>query len=347
MGIVRKKISHYLGSVAGLYPSNKMTLVRDNIRWWKVWRTVPVKVWVDAAVSFRAKDYRRAANLYREGIERFPKHPAIDCAHLDYAYSLLRMGQHSEAVEILENLCAKDVELPEAHLLLAQQYVMCEKFIEAIHLLRRAYRNFPDEVSLLAGYALAAWYNGFKFEDDKEVEYALTVARNRLKDRGRDWSNITTALAVRSLQKGQYEECESFLAQVYSCEYVPIEAFLLTYSKLSKREQFELALDQIHRASRVAPTDPRPIYELAKHISSANDSQTLGHAHQLAKRACELAFFRSPSAVSLLSDIEARMGNEQEAEIYEIHSLMLSSERDINFQDFGSFQIQQQRMRRA
>jgi len=318
---------------------------KDYLNWWKVWRTLPVANWVRAAALFRKKDFRQAAALYQKGIKSNPDHPAVECARLDYAYALLQVEKHQEAEDVLKDLCERQVSLPDAYFILARHYVKGEMYVEALQLLKKVTEKYPAQARLLGLYALTAWMYGFTLLDEKEIEYRLIVARNKLTPRDQAWAIVTTALAVRCHKLSRHRESEEYLSQVVAMGAAPVEAFLLRYRQLGNLSKPDRAVDQLQRAIRLSPRDPRPLYEYARHLSSARDYDTLNHARQLAERASQLSFYRSPAALLLYSELEGKIGSMEKAEILETHSFLLKSERDLNFIDLDTFQIQLSRLR--
>ncbi len=327
------------------FSSKTSVSIKDYLNWWKVWRSLPVANWVKAAALFRDKDFRQAAELYRRGIASNPRHPAVECARLDYAYALLQLEQHDEAQEILEDLCKRGVSLPDCYYILARHYVKGEMYVEALQLLKTVTERHPNQARLLGLYALTAWMYGFELIDEKEIEYRLIVARNKLTPRDQAWPIVTTALAVRCFAQSRLRESEEYLSQVLAIGAAPVEAYLLRYQQLGKLSKMDRAVDQLQRAIRLSPRDPRPLFEYARYLARAKDFETLNHARQLALRATELSFYRSPSALLLYSELEGRIGSASKADILESHSFYLKSERDLNFIDLDTFQIQLSRLR--
>lgn len=318
----------------------------EYLRWWKVWGTLPVVSWSKAAQHFRNRDFRLAAAEYKKGLKKHKIHPARHCAKLDCAYSLLQIGDNLEAKALLEEICSEKIDLADAYIVLSNYCLSGDEKLEALNILKSATETFPKNALLYANYAMFVWFNQLKPENQKELEHKLVFHKNSSMPNSRVWAISNTALAARARIRGENELAESLLNEVFSSGYAPTEAYLLFYYLLSRRGQTERALDNLNRALRLSPKDPRPLIEYAKRLSRAKDKPTLTQAAQLAKRACELSFYRNPQALLLLSDIEKSLGSSPESDILEVHSYMLKSEREVNMPDTRNLEVQLERLRR-
>ena len=285
------------------------------LEWYRMWKTAPVVSWLRAADAFMNKDFSLAAQHYERGLQRRPNHPARHCAGMDLAYCRYRLGDLEIAAEELSKLTSNSVALRDAYLLLGKIYDILGKPQMALHTIADGMLLFPNDLKLILSYLHTALFNGFYQPYLAEVrETALRLKRTLMLDDERQVL-IDAALAHYELRWGEIEGGERMLARVLATGKAPFEAVLLRGERLLGQKRVLQGREQLSRAMRAAPRNPRPVRLLAESYLLPDEFHEPDYAEQLAMSACKLSNWKNAEHVALLSRAFDEKGDTSTAEL--------------------------------
>ncbi len=313
-------------------------------RWWKIWGGIPVLCWIRAAEYFRAGDFRSALSLYEKGLNRYPYNRARRCAALDYAYCLYRLERFDESLVVLNKLTRGARPLKDAFLLQAKIQLAYGLRFPVLITLSRAVKIFPKDVQVLTRYA-------HSIISISGSAHRIESAKNKILAFKRDISiedprmvKLDTALANIELYLGNREKGERLLSRALATGEAPFEAYLLRGEYFLESGRLVIAREQLKRAMRLSPLDPRPIELLAKSYFDADEAEVLW-AKQLATRACELSAWQNPDYVKTLVDAYNAVGDTDAAEVFSARHKELTSTSRINISSIKMLEVQIERLR--
>lgn len=290
--------------------------VKDAVKWYRLWGTVPVWSWVNAAAEFKRQDFRSAATLYRKGINKQPKHPAIQSAKLDLAYCLYRLGQFDEANLQLDEIIKEDTSLRDAYLLRAKISVIIGSCSSALRVLSSALRKFPDDARVVSQYAHVALMHPLEEELATEIKQRLVAIKCRLSLEDPENVLLDTALAQYEMVWGDMRRAERVLARVLATGKAPFEAVLLRGERLLSQGRVLPARELLTRAMRMSTRDPRPLMQLSASYLETAVSANYDWALQLAEQACQLSRWQHPECLNVLASVHEAKGDSARAQLY-------------------------------
>lgn len=276
-----------------------------------MWGTLPVRPWLEGARFYRRRDYKNAERCYRDGLDRFPSHPAVTSALLDYAHCLFKNRKPRESQDALRLVITKRPQMRDGHLRLARVQLWSGQLLDAAWTTRRALQFLPDDPEMVALFLSAVVENGgpahllqearetANLLLSKEVFHpALELAMIRL-DLLTDFSVATPA--YKRLEELVLAENPAFDSVVVYSEAL-----------LRRRRTFE-ARDQLRKALRAAPDHPRVLSLLAESYLFDINCANPDYAVQLASQACQNASWLSAREMHILAAAYQRTGDKMAA----------------------------------
>ncbi len=290
--------------VAGGCAAITQTLVvrpREFVRWVRLWKTRPVWSWVRAAEAFKNKEFVQAAKLYREGIEKFPEHPAVSSAKLDLAYCLYRSSEYQSALDVLQYLLGGTENPKDVYLLTAriQMYIGCA--LSASNTMSSCLQKFPGDIQTLSCYMHSALYSCASLEEQQSIQAELVRLKAGLCLDDKRNLHLDTALAHFEIVRGDIRAGERLLARVLATGEAPFEAVLLRGERLLERGRILPAREQLTRAMTASPRDPRPVLLLARSYLRNGTEANSAWARQLAEVACQLSCWQNAECLNVLA----------------------------------------------
>jgi predicted Zn-dependent protease len=313
--------------------------------WWRTWKTLPVLHWIAGAEYFKAGDFRAAAESYRRGIEKFPRHRANFCARLDYAYCLFQLNSLSEAMAELRKVVVQEPGLKDSHLLLAKLQLYTGQAVAAARTMRRALDLFESDTQVILCFAHCVIAAKGPSSQLVEVREKLRALRSRLDFSDPYYAAVDAAIACYEFRFGDGEFADQLLVRVIASGGAPFEAFVAKGERLLDGGRTAQARDQFERAMCLVPQDPRPLTMLARCYLADGDLYEPEHALQLGLMACSRSHYENPEALSVLADAYAATGDAQAAMLISARMKALTSTRQINFDYLRRVEQQLQRLR--
>lgn len=304
------------------------------VKWWKTWRSLPVREWVKGATLYREGKFSAAEQWYGRGLARFPHHPAAHTARLDYAYCLFKSGKLNDAEEQLRRTISQNPTSREAHLRLARLQSWCGCSLEAAWTVRRALQHVPADADLIATYLMAVVENGgpgyLVREASNMAAKLLTEPETHLR--------LETALIHLALFRGRKSDSLQRLREISSQPKAPFDAVVLLASQLLDQGNIANARHHMRRALSVAPNHPRVLSLLAMSYLKPGIFHNPHFAVQLATESCKSTQWRSPRDMHVLA--EAYRANDDKmaalliaSRAKEVGSRLLGEYRDVKILD--------------
>jgi tetratricopeptide (TPR) repeat protein len=278
------------------------------VKWFQVWKCLPVLSWVKAAQFYKNSDFVSAKRCYQDGIKKYPKHKAADLARLDLAYCYYRDGELEDALVELQQIvdskavkkCSEDVY----YLLSRINYVLGNER-EQLDYLRKGAKLFPDSVKIwtfylhsLAGHSCKA-HNSIIAEAHFVKEYVEDL-RRPLAITDANLDKLDTAIAHFMLVFDDMELGESMISRVLAGNTAPYEAILIRGSRLLESDRVLLARQQLTRAMGIDPRDPVPVRLLAESYMIEGQFYNVHWAEQLANSSCKISSWKNQKSLETL-----------------------------------------------
>jgi tetratricopeptide (TPR) repeat protein len=249
--------AHWLYDAAATCYGIANKLAPENFRW----------AYLLAGIEeLRGADEDRVDELFREAIALLPSYPPAYVRHAD---ALLRFGRWAEARDAYAAAVALDPELVLAQRGLGQAALLMGDGPTAVDNLERAARLEPEDrivqVSLARAYVLVD-----RSEEAAEAAYKAETLRGEarlpdpiffeIQNLAVDPETLRTRVA-RGLQNGDYDMAIEAVTLLEESGVPTARQQLALASKqranqLAFRGDFDAALPEFERASRLAPTDP-------------------------------------------------------------------------------------------
>jgi tetratricopeptide (TPR) repeat protein len=304
-------------------------------KWWVTWKSLPVISWIKAASLFRAKQYSKALEFYKEGLVRHSKHPAAYCARLDLAYCYFKQGSLLEAEEELRFLCTGFPELKEAHKRLARLQIWTGQSLEAAWTMKRAAGRLqkkgksldPECAALFVFAALESDAPAFVLKE------AIAIARQAAVncEGEKDSAMLAAARAYTLVKRGDRNRGLMALEEIVGGRHAPFEALIFYIETLLDDNRIEKARYELRKAVSVAPRCPRVLSLLAEAYLKTGGIYNAQYAIQLATAACQEGGWQSPREMHVLARAYLKFGDR-------ISALVVASKaRDAGSKLLGSY----------
>ena len=320
---------------------------RAYYQWMKMWRALPVLDWIRGAELFRDSEFRSASEYYRRGLAKHPEHVASDCARLDLAYCLFRMGEVKQALTLLKSIADEGQSIRDAALLLAQLQINCGQFYSAAATMRAALARYPDDAACEIGYCWSVMLSRHPGVNLDQVRFRLRDLRSRVALTDSRSVIIDSALAYYEIRYGDSEFGEQLLSRVLASGAAPFEAVLLRGERLLEDGRLTQARDQLERAMKLLPTDPRPALLLARYYLEPGDTYEAHYAFQLAQEACKKSAWEHPDTLAVLVDCYEALGEEEAAGVIGSRLRALTTARQLVVDGFDVVEEQLSKLRQT
>jgi len=254
--------------------------------------------WIKAASLYRDGNYEQAEELYKAGLEKYPRHPAQYCARLDLAYCLFRRGALLEAEEELKVVVKKLPELKEGYIRLARLQMWSGHSLEAAWTIRRALKRIEVDADIAALFLLTV------LESDGPL-YLLKEAVGScrlMQGSNSKHPGLNLAQAYLQCKRGDFKRGIAALEELTLVEEPQFEAVLVFAEMLLKEGRVERARKELKGAMRAAPEHPRILSLFAESYLKSGDSYKPEYARQLATAACQKTAWRSPREMHVLAE---------------------------------------------
>jgi predicted Zn-dependent protease len=296
-------------------------------QWWKTWGTLPVYSWVKAAALYRLGQYSTAKKYYEKGLKSNPSHPASNCARIDLAYCLFKLGKFEESERYLRNVTTNDPENREAYERLGKLHLWTGNYVEAAWNYRRGLQYFPEDLDFTFNFLFSVLGNGGPGYLLQEAKKSIEIIPNKKSE------HIKYQLAVTLLTwyKGQKEEAENKLKELVTLESVPIEALISYAEILLEQGKITHARRYLRIALSKSSNHPRVLTLLADSYLQPGPFYNAVYARQLASTAAQNTAWLSPFAMHTLADAYYHEGDKMSALI------MASKAKDVGNQRLGAY----------
>ncbi len=286
------------------------------MRWYRMWRCMPIPAWIKAAQCFRREDFIKAIRLYDEGLNRNPVHPAADSARFDLAYCHYRLDQFGSALAALRPLIKKEAQIRDAYLLFGRILQVLGRASSAAEVLEKALRLFPGDSLVLAALLQAALESSFSISRIKRIRHKVLSAKADSQTDSKYQSHMEAALARYEFCFGNEYTAQRLLTGVLSSESVCFEGVLLYGERLVASGNIEQGRQQLERALKLSPRDPRPFQQLALSYLYPNDDYQPARAVSLAEAACRASHWQNSAALSILAAACEANGEKAKAQLF-------------------------------
>lgn len=272
------------------------------VAWWKRWRTLPVWPWLLGAYYFRRKNYDRAAEFYRIGLELRFDHRAARYAQLDYSFCLLKSNRWREAEHELISLIQDKAAPREAFILLSRLELYLGRPRVAAQVLKRLARRKPKDIGakLCLMEALVAVGDPVPEIEDRRRE--LEVLKEELDLDHKLRPALETAIASCEIKFGNRSYGEKLLSRVIAGGAYPIESLVMRSKALLERGRVEQAKSALQRAIKLKPDYPFAYSMLARAYLMSLDEENVEAALFLAEESCRLTYWQNPMLLRVLAD---------------------------------------------
>ena len=297
------------------------------LRWWKTWKTLPVRPWVKAATFFRAGRFVEAAKFYQEGIEKFPRHSARFSARLDLSFCFQKLRQFNEAEEQLRYVITFSPFVKEAFLRLARLQILLGRPLEAAWTMKRCIQKARLDGEIAGLFLLAVLEN----EGPSYLLHEALSAAKKVPANDRDNLILRTALARVTYAEGDVEKSKAELDRIVDRADTPFEA-LVSYAEILLREgNVIIARQHLRRALTFRPDHPVVLSLLSRSYIRSGDFYNAEYACQLGVSACQASSWESPREMHVLAEAYHHAGDK-------IAALLLASRaRDAGVRVMGSY----------
>lgn len=303
---------------------NSLTLY---LRWWKTWKTLPVRQWVKAAKFYRVGQFKEAETFYLEGLERFDKHPARFSARLDLAFCLFKNKKYDEARDQLERVIIAEPRIKESYLRLARLQLWLGHTVEATWTARRALQILQPDGELLGLFLYAALEN---HSTQQFITEGLEIYKELPQE---DQFNplLQLALAKREITTNRTIRPWRPIHPMLSGELQSVEAMTYHGELLFKEGDIDQARHQLQRALSYRPDSPQILSLLAKIYLTEGEHHNVSFALQLAQNACQNSGWKNPKALHVLANCYAEQGDKMSA------LLIASKAKDVSSRLLGTY----------
>ncbi len=309
--------------------------VTPYVRWWRAWRTLPVRPWVRAASEFRAGRFSDAVISYRTGLESHPDHPAQFSARLDLAFCLQKTRSYEEAILELQLVIKNSPFLiKEAYLRLAKLHLMLGHPFEAATTLRLLIKKGRIEAEAVSLFALAVIRNLGPSNLLSEAEDLLS----EVPVGERDNLLYRSALARLRIVHKDEERGKADLQRVVDRVDAPFEALIEYASILFEENRIAISRQILKRALSIRPENPEVLTLLAKTYLTAGAFYNDTFAVQTAISACQSSGWKSAQDMHVLAEAYLHTGDKMSALLVaskakEAGSRLLGSYRNVRMLD--------------
>lgn len=310
--------------------------LKNNIRWYRRWGTLPVRDWLNGAEYFKKGDFASAAVFYRRGLENHSGHPAETSALFDLSYCQYRLQRYQDALENLESLFSRESVIKESYLLYARILVCLGRPVSAAKAMLECLEYYPRDLQVLSCYTHTALSGQMDEDQQEELRSRLYSEKSRLSLEDERNVHLDTAIAHFEMKTADVRKGERMLARVLATGAAPFEAVLLRGERLLEQGRILPAREQLTRAMTASKRDPRPVLMLAKSYLRSGSEFKPDWALQLAEAACRLSQWESAECLSVLARAYEANDQQTNAQIFLERMRNVPSADELNVQYYQS-----------
>lgn len=273
--------------------------LKAYLRWWSMWRSVPVHEWIKGAALYRAGKFDRALELYRRGLDKHDHHPAALTARLDYAYCLFQVRRLDAAREELRQVIRSCPTNREARVRLIRLHLWSGQPLEAGFACRRALQSIEPDGEIVGLFLLAA----LEHNDHQHLLNDAIRSVGSLSPEAKKHPLVRVADARLDLLRGDYQLGKQTLAEIANEPNAPFDGVLLFAELLLEEGNLPHGRHQLRRALRAAPNHPRVLSMLASTYLTQGAFFNAEFGLQLSLAACQNSGWVSPREMHVLSTL--------------------------------------------
>lgn len=323
---------------------NILENIRSSIEWWKLWKSVPVFSWIKASEHYRKCEYQKAAELYLFGIKKNPRHKAIDCAYLDYAYCLYKLSRYEESIVQLEALVEKSVAIEEVYSLLVKQYFILGLAHLSSEVLEKAKLLIPKSINISALALELAIVNEPKLQVVLQLKNEVEQQREELSLDDERMLIVDTALAHFEFAHGDLSIADQMIARLLATGKAPYEVHLLRAERFIDNARIFHAREQLRKASRLRPRDPRADLLLAKTYLLAGSFCEPRWAIDISLQACKKTNWQNPDCLISLAKSYEMIDDLEQAEVFYSYASRVQARRNINIKAVSGARLEVEKL---
>ena len=309
--------------------------IKQAIKWWKTWGSLPCIYWIRAADNYRSGDYKSAVVNYQKGLEKYLDHPARFCALMDQSYCLVKLGKIDQAILKLQTVIKQLPESKEAHIRLANLYRLIGDDIEATWLLRKTIKLFPYDSEVLSLFI-------YSIIDSNAPSHIVIEAREYLNAIIKIDNNnylLNTAFHIFDYYYGNKEDGRVEISKL-ACKLASNLPAKVYFAKILISEgQFNFARIQLSNALRLYPNNSKILSLLSetylREIEDRDDTN-LKFSLQLAISSAQNSYWLSPRELHILAEVYYSFGDKFSA------LLVASKAQDISKKRSNSYPNQKE-----
>lgn len=304
-----------------------LTSLSLYLRWWKTWKTLPVRQWVKAARFYRVGQFKEAERLYIDGLEKYQRHPARFSARLDLAFCLFKNKKYDEARDQLERVIISEPRIKESYVRLARLQLWIGHTVEATWTARRALQLLQPDGDLVGLFLFAALEN-------HSTQQLVTEGLELYKELSQDEQlnpMLQLALAKREITNNRIIRPWKPIHPLLTGELQSVEAMTYHGELLLKEKDIEQARHQLQRALSYRPDSPQILSLLAKIYLIEGEHFNSSFALQLSQNACQNSGWKNPRALHVLANCYAAQGDKMSA------LLIASKAKDVGSRLLGTY----------
>ncbi len=295
--------------------------------WVRVWRSIPVASWIDAAELYKAGRYDEAAALYKKGLRNHPLNPARMGALLDIAHCHYKLKQFEDAEQYLRQAITAFPAEREAYVRLARLQLWLGYASEAAWTIKMCLAHVAPDPELATLFVSAVVETG-------GVIYFVNEAKDLLANlhcEREAYPRLEVAKARFDLMLGESESARDELARLAAIDRGPFEAVVSFGQVLIEEGKTAYARHQLHRSLIVSPEHPKVLRLLARSYLVEGPFFEPEYAVQLAVRACQSTAWHGIHEMHVLADAYALSGDKVSA------LLVASKAKEVGSQLLGSY----------
>jgi len=270
------------------------------IGWWKLWKTLPIADWIRGAEFFRSAEFKRATFYYSRGIRKYPKHKAVACARLDFAYCLYQLNDLAPAAQELEKLVTDGSYMKDSLLLLTKLQLVLGNIKNASATIKKCLSLYPDDVQVALCYAHIMYESDSPAQSMKLVKDFINTFREKLNLDDPMHVAVDTALAYYECWFGDEEVGERLLSRALASGVAPFEAIVLRGERWIEQGRIQQGREQLERAAKYCPADPRPYVRLSESYLIEGEWFEPEYSVQLATVACKRSNWQNQECLEVL-----------------------------------------------
>ena len=271
----------------------------DSFKWIARWRRKPVVAWILAEKLYNQGRYREAILHYYNGLKDYPKHPASQEVRLNYAYSLFKTGQVTEAINQLQEAVSINPTYLDAVLKLAHLQAWIGRDSDVVNTVSRGIAQIGVSKQMLALLAISS----LRLRVDNEFVERIIIQAGMLKtadeERGEHLFNIAHAKYL--LTSGQVHQGRKLLVELCEKETTSPEALMALSEFLLVEGKVVFARQQLRRALSLVPNQPLVLALLSETYLVEAAGYQPQYSLQLALSAVQASNWSSPNALYSLA----------------------------------------------